>query len=131
MLEDAKSTLKILLRLKELGVGLKIDDFGTGYSSLSYLSKYPFDAVKIDQSFVIHLDEEARNVDIIATILTLAENLHMNSIAEGVETSSQCERLRKMGCQFGQGFYFAKPVSCEAAERIIEGSARSMGIKVE
>jgi diguanylate cyclase (GGDEF)-like protein/PAS domain S-box-containing protein len=120
LLDDSKSTLKVLFQLKELGVGLKIDDFGTGYSSLSYLSKYPFDAVKIDKSFVIHLNDDARGVDIVRTILTLAENLRMYSIAEGVETQDQLEQLRAMGCQFGQGFYFARAVDIETAEHILE-----------
>lgn len=110
--EQARDTL---VALKQLGVGLKIDDFGTGYSSLKYLAELPFDTLKIDRSFVVELDTPDRDsIEIVRTIVRMAEALKMGVIAEGIEKSEQVRQLQQMGCRFGQGFYFARPASAAA-----------------
>lgn len=93
--------------LKELGIRLAIDDFGTGYSSLSYLRTFPIDIVKIDQSFVAALDEDEQAVALVGSIISLANVLGLDTIAEGVETVTQYETLRRLGCQVVQGHYFS------------------------
>lgn len=92
--------------LKELGIRLAIDDFGTGYSSLAYLRSFPIDIVKIDQSFVAALDEDEQAVALVHSIISIAEVLGLDTIAEGVETSTQFETLRRLGCQVAQGHYY-------------------------
>jgi diguanylate cyclase (GGDEF)-like protein len=94
--------------LKALGVRLAIDDFGTGYSSLAYLRSFPIDIVKIDQSFVAALEEDEQAVALVRSIISIAEALGLDTVAEGVETSNQLETLRRLGCQVAQGHYFSR-----------------------
>jgi diguanylate cyclase (GGDEF)-like protein/PAS domain S-box-containing protein len=117
VMDDYESAAGMLFQLRALGVKLSIDDFGTGYSSLTYLHQFPIDTLKIDRSFVTRLNKE--NVEIVRTILLLAENLGMDAVAEGVETQEQMTLLRDLSCQSGQGYFFSKPVSIEGAEEII------------
>lgn len=111
--------VEVLRNLKVLGVGLEIDDFGTGYSSLSYLNRLPFDTVKIDRSFVkdLHLNHEA--ADIVRTIFDLATSMNMSVIAEGVETEKQLMALTDLGCQYGQGYYFARPADRDSTQALM------------
>jgi EAL domain-containing protein (putative c-di-GMP-specific phosphodiesterase class I) len=109
----------VIQRLHAMSVGLHLDDFGTGYSSLAYLHSFPVDALKIAQSFVNQMDREAHQAAIIKAILSLAHNLGMEVIAEGVETRSQAEALRDLGCRRAQGFLFAKPLPAEEVERLL------------
>ena len=102
-----------------MGVGLLVDDFGTGYSSLSYLERFPFQGVKIDRAFVKGLDRNERDRDIVRAIVTLADSVGMHTIAEGIETAEQLEELRKVGCGYGQGYWFSKPVEPDALERLL------------
>jgi diguanylate cyclase (GGDEF)-like protein len=95
-----------LEELKEMGIRLAIDDFGTGYSSLAYLRSFPIDIVKIDQSFVAALDEDEQAVALVRSIISIAEALGLDTIAEGVETATQFETLRRLGCQVAQGHYY-------------------------
>lgn len=111
--EDMEGARATLDRLKSTGIGLKLDDFGTGYSSLSYLCRLPFDSLKIDRSFVMRMHESAEAAGIIRTIVGLAHELHLDIIAEGIETREQMRQLQELGCQYGQGFYFGRPVSPE------------------
>jgi sensor c-di-GMP phosphodiesterase-like protein len=97
-----------MTRLKELGIQLSLDDFGTGYSSLSYLKSLPIDVIKIDRSFISSIGKELANEAIIETIITLAENLGMSCIAEGVETKEQINFLVSRKCHFIQGFFYSK-----------------------
>ena len=113
VMENAEMAARILNRLKELGVQLSIDDFGTGYSSLSYLHRFPVNTLKIDRSFVGRIGEAAENIEIVRTVVSLAENMGMEVVAEGVETLSQLVQLRKLKCQYGQGYLFSRPVDAE------------------
>jgi len=107
--QNAQHSIKVLDKIKQLGVSISIDDFGTGYSSLSYLSQFPIDRLKIDQSFVRNLNEN--NQAIIRTILDIANHMGISVIAEGVETITQVEFLKHLNCQEAQGYYFSKPLS--------------------
>ena len=127
LMDDHKVARDILNRLKALDVGLKIDDFGTGYSSLAYLSQLPFDTLKIDRSFTAHLEGGDCNSDIVRSILEMAHTLRMQVVAEGVEDNQQIAQLIEMGCEFGQGFFFSRPVSAEDAERLVAGVAQGIG----
>jgi EAL domain-containing protein (putative c-di-GMP-specific phosphodiesterase class I) len=103
IMQDAEATVETLRALKALGIGLAIDDFGTGYSSLAYLKRFPIDTIKIDQSFVDGLGEDAQDTAIVESIVALARALGLSVTAEGVETDAQRRRLRALGCERGQG----------------------------
>jgi diguanylate cyclase (GGDEF)-like protein len=118
-MENAEHTINILNRLKQIGVKLSIDDFGTGYSSLSYLHRLPFDTLKIDRAFVSRVGEKGENSEVLQTIISLAKNLKMRVIAEGIETESQLAVLRNLGCDYGQGYLLAKPQSREKTEQLL------------
>jgi EAL domain-containing protein (putative c-di-GMP-specific phosphodiesterase class I) len=105
--------------LKELGVGLAIDDFGTGYSSLSYLHDLPFDALKIDKSFVDEITDSARRMDLVRGIIAIADSLGLYVVAEGLEQARQRDLLAAAGCRYGQGFLFAPPVPIDEALALV------------
>ncbi len=109
----------IIKQLKTLGIRFSIDDFGTGYSSLSYLYRLPIDTLKIDRSFINDIDTDRDKFELTRTIVNLACNLGMDMIAEGVETIEQVTRLTELKCEYGQGYFFSKPVSREEAEALI------------
>lgn len=119
VITDPALAADILHKLKALGVKLSLDDFGTGYSSLSYLHRFPFDILKIDRSFVGRMEQDASSVQIVETIILLAEKLQMDVVAEGVETVAQQEHLCLLHCRYGQGYLFSKPVPTEAAEALL------------
>jgi diguanylate cyclase (GGDEF)-like protein/PAS domain S-box-containing protein len=119
VMQNVETASEMLKQMKALGVLLSIDDFGTGYSSLSYLSRFPIDTLKVDGSFVGRIGEDKENLEIVRTIITLAHNLKMNVIAEGVETVEQLGRLRDLGCEYGQGYYFSRPISAAEAGHLI------------
>jgi diguanylate cyclase (GGDEF)-like protein/PAS domain S-box-containing protein len=119
VMDNVETATEMLKKLRALGIKLSIDDFGTGYSSLSYLHRFPIDTLKVDRSFVVNMSEDGENVEIVRTIVSLAQNLGMNVIAEGVETKEQLAALRKLGCENGQGYFFSKPVGAKAAENLI------------
>ena len=119
VMQNVETASAMLKEMKALGVLLGIDDFGTGYSSLSYLSRFPIDTLKVDSSFVSRIGEDKENLEIVRTIITLAHNLRMDVIAEGVETAEQLSQLRDLGCEYGQGYYFSRPVSAEEANHLI------------
>jgi EAL domain-containing protein (putative c-di-GMP-specific phosphodiesterase class I) len=109
MLQDTDAVLQSLHQIRELGVRISMDDFGTGYSSLSYLRKFPFDKIKIDQSFVRDISEKADSMAIIKAVATMSAILGMDTVAEGVETDAQLAKIRFEGCTEVQGFLFSKP----------------------
>ncbi|MCP9494399.1 MAG: EAL domain-containing protein [Pyrinomonadaceae bacterium MAG19_C2-C3] len=119
MMEDSAKVISILHSLKALGVSLSIDDFGTGYSSLSYLHRFPVNALKIDRSFISELRRDDENWQIVRTIITLAQNLGMETVAEGIEVDAQVKQLAALDCAYGQGYFFARPLSTEAATNFI------------
>ena len=104
--KDQEFTVKVLKRLKSIGVSLSIDDFGTGYSSLSYLKKFPVDFVKIDQSFVKDVATDPDATSLVTAIISMAHSLNLKTIAEGVETEDQWKILRLLKCDMAQGYYF-------------------------
>jgi EAL domain-containing protein (putative c-di-GMP-specific phosphodiesterase class I) len=110
LMEDKEKAKSSLHKLKQAGFKLLLDDFGTGYSSLTYLNQFPIDIIKIDQSFVRKMDEQHTNKSIVRTIHSLASNLNMFCIAEGVETQKQLKFLTELGCNYMQGYYFSKPL---------------------
>ena len=118
--EQAVANLSVI---RELGIRVAIDDFGTGYSSLAYLKRFPIDILKIDRSFVRDLALDQDDEAIIRTIIAMAETLNMQVIAEGIETREQLERLHHLGCQEGQGYYFARPMPCEDLIRFFRDRA--------
>jgi diguanylate cyclase (GGDEF)-like protein len=116
VMEDAETAIELLRQVKAAGVSVSIDDFGTGYSSLSYLQKFPLDYLKIDRSFISEMEKGGENEEIVRTIIALADALKLKVIAEGIETEHQSERLNSLGCEFGQGFLFSRPLSVQDAE---------------
>jgi len=108
---QAEITLK---KLKEIGVGLSCDDFGTGFSSLSYLHHFPLDTLKIDRSFISSVDSPRNPGRIVELIITLGHQLGMELVAEGIETQEQVDRIRSLGCEFAQGYFFSHPLAPEA-----------------
>ena len=119
VMDNIDSATEMLSQLRDLGVQLAIDDFGTGYSSLSYLHRFPIDTLKIDRSFVTRMADNAENVEIVRTIVMLAQVLGMDVVAEGVETKEQLKILRDLRCEYGQGYYFSRPSNTSDAEKII------------
>ena len=114
-----ESNTVVLEDLKRMGVRISIDDFGMGYSSLSYLKRLPANTLKIDKSFVAGLGRDLGDKAIVRMIIDLAHTLGMKIVAEGVEDEEQAEQLERMGCDLGQGFYFAKPLPPEAASEFL------------
>jgi diguanylate cyclase (GGDEF)-like protein len=111
---------RVFSQLKARKIQLAIDDFGTGYSSLSYLDRFPVDTLKIDRSFVSRLDQENQASTIVKATLDLAHNLGFNVVAEGVETAQQVEQLKTWGCEFAQGYFFAKPLNSDLAWKFLQ-----------
>jgi diguanylate cyclase (GGDEF)-like protein/PAS domain S-box-containing protein len=120
IMQDAETALITLRQLKSMGIGLEIDDFGTGYSSLSYLQRLPFDTVKVDRSFIKELGVSAESSEIVRTIVELARTLEMDVVAEGVETEDQFRKVTALGCEYVQGFYFAKPASARVTRALMQ-----------
>ncbi|WP_455539456.1 putative bifunctional diguanylate cyclase/phosphodiesterase [Terrisporobacter sp.] len=115
-LQNESKTLEKLLSLKKLGVQISIDDFGTGYSSLIYLKRYPLDTLKIALELVTDINNNEENYNIVKAIISMCNNLHLNVIAEGVETKEQLNTLKLLGCKQIQGYYFDKPLSFKELE---------------
>lgn len=124
IIRHADSAATRFSRLKSLGVQLYLDDFGKGYSSLNYLHRFPMDILKIDRSFVARIEEAEGNLAIVRAIVTLAHQLGMEVVAEGIQTEEQRIRLRALGCEYGQGFFLSEPVPADRAEELLMRRAR-------
>lgn len=118
--EHQDRAVVMLNQLREDGIEINIDDFGTGYSNLGYLMKLPISALKIDRSFVSMIDSEGRNDEIVRAIITLARNLSLKVIAEGVETRSQLEALKRLKCEGAQGYFFSEPMTFDALKGFLD-----------
>jgi len=119
--DNVKETLD---KLTHHGVNLSIDDFGTGYSSLSYLKQLPIDTLKIDRSFIIGIPEDKDDVQIAATVVTMAHGLGMDVVAEGIETEEQLQYLNSLNCGRGQGYFLSKPQSAENITKLLSAQTR-------
>jgi EAL domain-containing protein (putative c-di-GMP-specific phosphodiesterase class I) len=119
LMENPDTASQLLRDIRALGVRIAIDDFGTGYSSLAYLKKFPVNTLKIDQAFITDIVRDANDAAIVASILSMAKNLNLKVVAEGVETRDQLELLRKMGCEEVQGYYFSKPLPPEGIAALL------------
>lgn len=119
IIEHAEHAEGMMAQLKAQNIHLSIDDFGTGYSSMTNLIQYPIDTVKIDRSFVRKMCQDEESLEIVKATITMARNLRMGVIAEGIETAAQMQILKGLGCQYGQGYYFAKPLEDSASREFL------------
>jgi len=126
LMQDWTSTSVVLQALRVMGVQLALDDFGTGYSSLSYLKRFPINSVKIDRSFVRDRITDADDASIVSAVIGMGKRLHMQVVAEGVETCEQLAFLQEQCCPEGQGYYFGRPVVAEEFA-ILLGRGRPAG----
>jgi diguanylate cyclase len=118
IMDNAEIAIALTKELKSLQIQISIDDFGTGYSSLGYLHRFPIDTLKIDRSFVNQIQSESQNYHVVDTIITLSKQLGLSVIAEGIETPQQLEWLKQIGCEYGQGYLFSKPLAASAIESL-------------
>lgn len=130
MMDSPDIVEAIIDELRSKGVQVSIDDFGTGYSSLSHLQRLTVNTLKIDQSFVRQIDSSPENNGIVKAILALAQNLGMDVVAEGIETPNQFERLLQLGCPYGQGFLFSKPMDASTAEAYLLNQQELLGVAI-
>jgi diguanylate cyclase (GGDEF)-like protein/PAS domain S-box-containing protein len=119
IMENTELAMDTLLQLKAMGIQLSVDDFGTGYSSLGYLYRFPMDVLKVDRSFISRVDVDGEKLELVRTIITLAWNLGMDVVAEGVETTKQLAQLKALKCEYAQGYLFSKPLNREDAEKLM------------
>lgn len=120
VMENSEQAIETMNELLALGVELSLDDFGTGYSSLSYLHRLPAGFLKIDRSFVSRMLDSDEHREIVSTIIKLAKNLKMKTVAEGIETAEHLRHLKRLNCEFGQGYLFSKPLEADQARKFIE-----------
>ncbi len=120
LLDDTHATLEVLESLRDLGLRLAIDDFGTGYSALSYLQRFPIHLLKIDRSFVNGLGHGGERSALVRAIVALGQALNLKLVAEGIEHADQQQQLLALGCQFGQGYFFARPEPRHVFDHLLE-----------
>jgi EAL domain-containing protein (putative c-di-GMP-specific phosphodiesterase class I) len=125
LVQDADAVVARMLALKLLGVSFAIDDFGMGYSSLSYLKRFPIDILKVDKSFVDGVGDSPENSALAEAVVQLGNTLHLQTVAEGIEEARQVEGLRALGCQLGQGFYYAKALPPQEIDDLLSRQSSS------
>ena len=123
-----ENVITTLRELKALGVRIAVDDFGTGYSNLAYLKHFPVDALKVDKVFVDGLGENPEDTAIVEAIVSIAHALGLSTVAEGIETTKQLDRLEALGCKLGQGYYFSRPLLVHEASALLADSQGRPGI---
>src|ERR1700737_3608442 len=126
LMRHAVSTANTLEKLKAIGVRLAVDDFGTGYSSLSYLTRFPIDALKLDQSFVREIMASSDDAIVVSAVISSGKSLKHRVIAEGVETIEQLAFLQAHGCDEGQGYYFSRPVVAEQFANYLQTQSQEL-----
>ena len=119
VITDINTAMDTIVTLQNMGIKVSIDDFGTGYSSLSYLHRFPIDTLKVDQSFVRRMDDSQQNTEIVKTIIMLGHNLNMDIVAEGIEAEGNVQTLKNLNCEYGQGYFFSKPLPVTALEDLL------------
>lgn len=130
MVKNMRNTAHILKEISRMGVNIALDDFGTGYSSLSYLHELPISTLKIDRSFINRLKSEANGTKIVQTIVVLAHNLEIQVVAKGVESFDQVEQLREMSCDYGQGYFFSRPIGADKIRCLLDASSQQMSASI-
>ena len=128
LMANAESSMAMLKQIRETGVQIAIDDFGTGHSSLSYLQRFSIDCLKIDRSFVNTMEDGSDNGEIVRTVLALAKILRLCVVAEGIENIHQFHQLRVLGCEFGQGYLFSRPLPVQEIEKMLDDKMRFRNI---
>ncbi|MBE7516889.1 MAG: EAL domain-containing protein [Chloracidobacterium sp.] len=128
VMENAETAILMLKEIKSTGVQISIDDFGTGYSSLSYLHKFPIDLLKVDRSFVSAMESNTDNGEIVRTVIALAKVLNFKVVAEGIESIHQFHQLRILGCEYGQGYLFSKPLKVSDVNKLLSETNRWQNI---
>lgn len=120
LMKSFDSSIEILKKLMDMGIRIALDDFGTGYSSLSYLRRIPITTLKIDKSFIDNISSNKKEEAIIKNIIQMAHSMELKVIAEGVETEDQLSILKRMECDYIQGYYFSKPLPANQLEELLE-----------
>jgi EAL domain-containing protein (putative c-di-GMP-specific phosphodiesterase class I) len=120
LMDNSIDSMNLLALLIDQGMGIAVVDFGTGYSSLSYITSFPISKIKIDRSFVAKLPNEKNALAVVTAIIGLAKSLNLKVVAEGIETVEQLACLAELGCQYGQGYLFSKPVPAIEATKLLE-----------
>jgi EAL domain-containing protein (putative c-di-GMP-specific phosphodiesterase class I) len=128
VMENPEYASQVLARCRELGIGLSLDDFGTGYSSLAYLQRFPFDTIKIDQSFVAEM-EPGEPAVVLAAIVALGHDLEMDIVAEGIESEEVAVELAKLGCEYGQGFQFGHPIPASGVPTFLRSFGQEIALQ--
>ena len=124
IIDNRLAALRIFAQIVEMGVQLQIDDFGTGYSALSYIQNFPIHTIKIDKSFVAGMADEGKSSELIRAIVSMARELGMDTVAEGVETTDQLNELKNLMCKYGQGFLLSRPAPKGSIEKILVGNQK-------
>lgn len=124
IMHNAEQAIITVSELRDMGVRVSIDDFGTGYSSLGYLHRFPVDTLKVDRTFINRIGNKGENAEIVQTIISLASNLNMEVVAEGIETIEQLEFLRSIKCNYGQGYYYSRPLDSVSASEMLRELVR-------